>query len=199
MRTITGPYRPPGGAASTVPKSTCPVGWARDMPRWLAGPDAPQPWTAWPSCTEPICTHSLSPLAESAWRLSCQSETLLSPVLTARMPPVSDHETFHTVEEKGGSAVLDHCEDAASRDQMRTRWSWEQLATTDAGDEAMGAQATSRTQSVCSASVASSDQPCVLGSCFHTLTRLSHPPVTSCADVGSCALPAAEVTIAPGS
>ena len=110
---------------------------------------------------------------------------------------MSDHDTFHTAESKGGSCTCVHWPDVASRVQMSTRPSCEHEATTEAGEEAIGAHATSRTQSVCSASVATSDHSCVAGSCRQTLTRLSHPPVTSCALVESCLL--AEATRAAGS
>mmetsp|Transcript_35105 Transcript_35105/g.92176 ORF Transcript_35105/g.92176 Transcript_35105/m.92176 type:complete len:207 (+) Transcript_35105:154-774(+) len=62
---------------------------------------------------------------------------------------------------------------------MATFLSCEQDAITSGAPPTVGAQATSRTQSVCTAGSASaSSQPAAASSKAQILTRLSHPPVT---------------------
>lgn len=101
------------------------------------------------------------PLATSLMHNHCPSDpsrqrlTLLSPPDTARMLPVSDQLTLHTTSSKVLS-IVGVQDTLSSLVQITTLLSWEQLAIIDRWSPKDGAQATSRTQSICISSLFSS-------------------------------------------
>ncbi len=82
--------------------------------------------------------------------------TLLSPPDTAKMLPVTDHETCQTTSSKVWSTRWFQLLETPSLVQRMTLRSWEQLAMTVRGSPMEGAQAASRTQSEWPSSLASS-------------------------------------------
>lgn len=112
-------------------------------------------------CPNPLATslmHNHWPSVPSRHRL-----TLLSPPETARMFPVKDQLTLHTTSSKVFK-IIGVQDTLSSLVQITTLLSWEQLAIIDFWRPREGAQATSRTQSICISSLFSSTHvsPCSL-------------------------------------
>lgn len=115
-------------------------------------------------CPKPFATslmHSHWPSDPSRQRL-----TLLSPPETARMLPVRDQLTLQTTSSKV-LRIVGVQDTLSSLVQITTLLSWEQLAMVDRLSPREGAQATSRTQSMCISNLFSSTHwsPCSLQIC----------------------------------
>lgn len=110
-------------------------------------------------------------LSHSPFTPSRQRVTLLSPQLTANIPPLRLQFTLQTVSANGSGVIISFCHGCPGLfcDQMMTRLSWvltQRLKGPTWDPEARyvlgmpieGAKATSRTQSVCPCNVVSSAQ-----------------------------------------
>lgn len=104
----------------------------------------------WPKPLATSLIHNHCPSDPSRQRL-----TLLSPPETARMLPVRDQLTLHTTSSNVLS-IVGFQDTLSSLVQITTLLSWEQLAIMDRWSPRDGAQATSRTQSMCISSLFSS-------------------------------------------
>lgn len=145
-------------------------------------------------------THSQTP-----FKFSFQSVTFPSPQLTASRFPARLHDTLQTTSGNlpvgagapegetivldGSSAAFTQGDEGVSFVQINTVLSWDAVAMYDRGKPMLGAQATSRTQSVCPSSVSSSTHDCCSSLYPQILTRLSHPALAKRLMALNCAGP----------
>jgi hypothetical protein len=121
------------------------------------------------------CSSNVDNMAHAPSASSFHSVTLLSPPLTAKIPPVSDQLTRHTTSVNLGSTRGCHVSPSARCVHTTTTPSCAQLASVRSLPT-RGAQATSRTQSECSARSCSRCHWFVAVSNFQILIKLSQPP-----------------------